>query len=150
MKKGLIIFFLILGVLASLRIASQILFPIYYIDSRSMEPTLHAGDYIVVSRFHYSFFEPKRNDIIVFHPLAQSTSFNPWVHRIIAVEGDRMSVKENQTTVNGEPALFPLLNHKDIEIDVPNSHVFQKGDNKESVAGILSERAVIGKVLFNF
>ena len=33
-----------------------------------MEPTLRDGDRVLVARFVYHFHDPRRGDIIVFHP----------------------------------------------------------------------------------
>ncbi|MDX6546856.1 MAG: signal peptidase, partial [Gaiellales bacterium] len=40
----------------------------YRIPSASMEPTLRAGDRVLVARFIYRFHDPRRGDVIVFHP----------------------------------------------------------------------------------
>ena len=40
----------------------------YRIPSASMEPTLQSGDRVLVNRFIYRFHDPRRGDIIVFHP----------------------------------------------------------------------------------
>jgi signal peptidase I len=38
----------------------------FYIPSASMEPQLHIGDRVVVSKLAYQFHEPRRGDIVVF------------------------------------------------------------------------------------
>jgi signal peptidase I len=85
----------------------------FKIPSSSMIPTLEVGDHIFVNKFIYGlripfttvkFFEfrkPKRGEVIVFiFPMAPEKDF---IKRIVAVEGDRVEVKNDRLLVNGEP-----------------------------------------------
>jgi signal peptidase I len=38
----------------------------FYIEQQSMEPTLHPGERVLVSKFSYRFGQPKRGDIVIF------------------------------------------------------------------------------------
>ena len=38
----------------------------FYIPSGSMEPQLHVGDRVIVSKLAYQLHDPRRGDIIVF------------------------------------------------------------------------------------
>src|SRR5439155_7634276 len=40
----------------------------YRIPSASMEPTLQEGDRVLVARFVYHLHDPRRGDVVVFHP----------------------------------------------------------------------------------
>ena len=46
----------------------------YRIPSASMEPTLRDGDRVLVARFIYHLHDPRRGDIIVFHPPGAGTT----------------------------------------------------------------------------
>ena len=84
----------------------------FKIPSGSMNPTLLAGDYILVNKFTYGlrvpvlnsvFFgvsEPKYGDVMVFH-------FPPnpkidYIKRVIGLPGDRIQYQDKQLTINGQ------------------------------------------------
>lgn len=84
----------------------------FKIPSGSMNPTLLAGDYILVNKFAYGlrvpvlnsvFFnidEPKHGDVMVFH-------FPPnpkidYIKRVIGLPGDRVQYQNKQLTINGQ------------------------------------------------
>ena len=84
----------------------------FKIPSGSMNPTLLAGDYILVNKFTYGlrvpvlnsvFFgvsEPKYGDVMVFH-------FPPnpkidYIKRVIGLPGYRIQYQDKQLTINGQ------------------------------------------------
>jgi len=85
----------------------------FKIPSGSMIPTLEVGDHIFVNKFiyglripwtHIKFAQvrkPRRGEVIVFvYPQDESKDF---IKRIVAVEGDTVSVDKNVLFVNGKP-----------------------------------------------
>jgi len=95
----------------------------FKIPSGSMEDTLLVGDHLLVNKFIYGtqvpfageqrYFpvrDPKRGDIIVFEWPVDTINENlqwysrkDFIKRIVAIPGDRVSIKEKQLYVNGEP-----------------------------------------------
>ena len=87
----------------------------FKIPSGSMLSTLQIGDHILVSKFAYGLrlpypfdtvlFEwanPERDDVIVFiYPKDETKDF---IKRVVAVEGDRVHIRDKQLFVNGEAA----------------------------------------------
>lgn len=138
------------GGLILLLVLIRLFFPTYHIASNSMEPTINRGDYIIVSRFHYLFSKPQKNDIVLFEPIPGYFEFGPWTHRIIGLENDKIQIKDNVIFVNNKKTLFPKLNHADSEITVPADSVFQKGDNTSTIIGSIEKEKIIGKVLYWF
>lgn len=79
--------------------------------SGSMEPTLYAGDWMVVNKVSYgpsipftdiklfSWGAPERSDIIAFYPPHADELF---VKRVIGVPGDVVSLRGSDVYVNGE------------------------------------------------
>jgi signal peptidase I len=84
----------------------------FKIPSGSMNPTLLAGDYILVNKFSYglrvpvlnSVFlntgKPKHGDVMVFH-------FPPnpkidYIKRVVGLAGDRIQYENKQLTINGK------------------------------------------------
>ena len=85
-----------LAVLLGALIVSRIFWEPYWIPSGSMKPTLLVGDYLVTTPVGAA--EPlKRGNLYLFsHPVTGST----FVARLIAVEGDRVQMKDGSITLN--------------------------------------------------
>lgn len=110
----------------------------YRIPTGSMEPTLRAGDFLLVSKFTYgpstprylpftsvaipqlglpAFADPRRGDIMVFR--LPGTNDTHYVKRCIAVPGDEISIVNGAVFVNGllvrrvggSERVFPLRAH---------------------------------------
>jgi signal peptidase I len=134
----------------------------FQIPSGSMEPTLLVGDFLLVNKFIYArpidSFEAavmpsrelKRKDIIVFkYPRDLSKDF---VKRVIALEGERIEIKNKQVFINDRPIDEPYKVHNDSQIFekgnyyqyddvirdnygpvvVPPGHLFAMGDNRDN------------------
>jgi signal peptidase I len=84
----------------------------FKIPSGSMIPTMEVGDHIFVNKFvygirvpftNYKLFtwrKPKRGEVIVFiYPQDEEKDF---IKRIVGLEGDRVSVRRNTITINGQ------------------------------------------------
>ena len=99
-------------ILAVLILRSFIVEP-FRIPSGSMEPTLFAGDFILVNKFSYGlrlpvlntkvldFGDPQRGDVVVFrYPEDPSVAF---IKRIVGLPGDKLRYVDRQLYVNDEP-----------------------------------------------
>jgi len=133
----------------------------FQIPTGSMEKTLLIGDFLLVNKFAYSHStfplerkilptkEIKKNDIVVFkYPKDITKDF---VKRIIALEGDKVEIKEKQVWINDNPIIEDFKIHNDIQIYkkndyyryddyirdnfgpvvVPSGHCFVMGDNRD-------------------
>ena len=142
------------------------------VDGQSMENTLFDKEYLIIRSFAY---EPKQDDIIVFHGLDKTL-----VKRVIAVGGQEVIIdtKNNQITVDNvvyadthavlkNPSTdeitdkyLPYLFHSELNSDgiykvtVPEGKLFVMGDNRNNSAdsrdprvGFIDERSVLGKVI---
>lgn len=81
-----------------------------YVPSSSMNPTLIAGDRVVVNKLAYSlrvpftlkeiarWAKPVAGDVITFDSPADGVNL---IKRVVAVEGDTVSMVNNQLVVNG-------------------------------------------------
>ena len=71
---------------------------VFYIPTRSMQPTCLPGDRILVEKLTLRVREPKRGDLVVFRRVdAERGNF---VKRVVAIAGDRIRIDGNQVWIN--------------------------------------------------
>ncbi len=126
----------------------------------SMAPTLHAGEYFLADATYYHSHQPSRGDVAVYvHPKQAGLHY---IKRIVAVEGDRIAVKDGRAVVNGMAAVEPYVDAGAPEATFANvpetrvtaGHVFVLGDNRansvdsrDAVAhGLVPVSHLIGRV----
>lgn len=138
----------------------------FVVDGMSMYPILHNHDYLLVDKLTYNIRAPRRGDIVVFR-YPKDPTYN-YVKRIIAVPGERVSIKDSKVTVfNDEHPQGFVLNEPYIEAGndtLPNGassqseftvgtdQFFVLGDNREGSSdsrdwGMLPKNDLIGRVL---
>ncbi|MFN2116005.1 MAG: signal peptidase I [Anaerolineae bacterium] len=72
----------------------------FRIEGRSMEPTLHSGQYLLVNKMSYRVLgDPSRGDIVVFEAWNQDKDF---IKRIVGTPGDEIEIKDGCVHVNGD------------------------------------------------
>ncbi len=132
-------------------IAIRVFFPNYRVVSTSMEPTFTRGTIIYVNRFYYQFKPIQRGDIVLLAPQEKIFTKGVWVHRVIAVEGDRVTIEKQKVIVNDKETQFSVLKtNKYEDVIVPKGKVYQKGDSTNTIYGLVDKKAILGKVLVYF
>jgi signal peptidase I len=134
----------------------------FQIPTGSMEPTLLVGDFLLVNKLAYvrpvlpleGVLLPHkaiaRKDIVVFkYPKDLTKDF---VKRVIALEGEKVEIKDKQVFVNDKPIDEPYKVHGDAQVFsknnvynyddiirdnygpviVPPGHCFVMGDNRDN------------------
>jgi signal peptidase I len=78
----------------------------FEVEGSSMDPTLEDNQYIIINKFGYLLGEPKRGDVVVFHPPGERKKF--YVKRVIGVPGDEIVIRDGLVHVmyNGEEVLL--------------------------------------------
>lgn len=131
----------------------------FYIPSASMEPTLRAGDRVLVEKVGYVFGNPDRGDVVVFErdvgvlppedgsfiedigdgirslfgfPTEGSQDF---IKRVMATSGDTIESRDGVVYVNGAAVDEPYLPEGTITNDFPpytvlQGEIFVMGDNR--------------------
>jgi signal peptidase I len=109
----------------------------FQIPTGSMDPTLQIGDFLLVNKFIYArpataldrLVLPrkaiKRHDIVVFKYPNDLTK--DYVKRVIALEGEKVEIKDKQVFVNEQPLSEPFKVHIDSQI------ISRNGDNQYNV-----------------
>jgi signal peptidase I len=102
-----------------------------------MEPTLEWGEYFLADATYYRTRLPSRGEVAVYKQPRQPDSH--LINRILAVEGDRIALRNGHAIVNGmfveEPyvELGPGATPAEMsEVRVPPGHVFLMGDNRST------------------
>lgn len=127
----------VVGALLVAWLVQAFLFQAFVIPTGSMEPTLVAGDRVLVNKLSYRTGDISRGDVIVFHrpPEIEMAGVDDLIKRAIAIGGDTVEAQGGQVLVNGvaitERYLPPGATTEDFSpITVPEDHVFVMGDNR--------------------
>lgn len=156
----------------------------FRIPSQSMEPTLDIGQRVLVDRVRFHFRDPHRGDVVVFKPprgadynqcgqapppgqacaveTAQRSDTN-FIKRVVAVPGDKLSVKAGRVYINGKLSdpwkILPDANcgicDLPKQIVIPPGHYYMMGDNRGQSAdsrewGPVPRKWIIGKAFFTY
>jgi signal peptidase I len=131
-------------VIALVFFVRSFLYEPFKIPSGSMEPTLIAGDFILVNKFAYGIRlpvlnkkvievnQPKRGDVMVFrYPEDPSTDY---IKRVVGVPGDKIVYKNKRLTVNGQKLSYsPLPDYLDEADDASLAYRKQLTENLTGV-----------------
>lgn len=146
------IIFFVICVLVGTLVINAFIFRSFNVDGRSMQPTMHDGDRLIVNRLPVTAsqlqnkeYVPERGQIIVFENPKYDDIKNREeyvVKRVIAFPGERVKLANGQYTVynedkpegfdpdesnNGELA-SPTTGQ--IDVNVPENTLFVSGDNR--------------------
>jgi signal peptidase I len=124
------------------------------VESISMQPTLEAGNYVIVNRLAYKLGKPSRGDIIVFR-YPPDPEREPYIKRVIGLPGDVVRVTGGKVYVNDQPLNEPYIaaapNYEGTWT-VPANSLFVLGDNRNRSSdshswGMVPIANVLGKAL---
>lgn len=135
----------------------------YKIPSRSMQPTLEVGDYIMCNELYYRYNDPDHGDLIIFkYPQDDDLDY---IKRIVAVPGDTVMTRGNELFINGlktkEP--YAIYTRENLEpgdfvpnfgpVTVEEGEYFVMGDNRNNSEdsrffGAVKRHRIQGKAIF--
>lgn len=139
---SVVLFFLINAVSARIRI-----------DGSSMEPNLHHGEFVIVSKINYRLGEPQRGDVVVFDFPRNITQ--EYIKRVIGLPGEEIRVEGGRLYIDGvaldEPYLI-MEPHYEGEWVVPEGSLFVLGDNRNNSSdshnwGTVPMENIVGEAL---
>lgn len=128
------------------------------VKNHSMMHTLEENDFLMINRLLYRRGEPQEGDIIVFKsPLMTAAGQEKLlIKRVIAVDGDEITIREGTVYVNGEilnePYLADSYTIGEISLVIPEGKLFVMGDNRnnsldsrDQILGLVDEDDIVGK-----
>lgn len=135
----------------------------FEISNVTMAPTLYPGDHVIVNKAAYHVVGPQRGDVVLYrYPDEEGKRL---VHRVIGLPGDRIEIRTQVLSVNGEAATEPYVQHTDPSMvpgnvrdhlgpmTVPPDTYFVLGDNREEsldsrFLGPIGKAQILGQVVF--
>jgi len=109
----------------------------FLVKGRSMDPTFHDKDYLIVDELSYILRNPKRGEVIIFRfPGDPKEHF---IKRVIGIPGDTIQIingtvtvitKDGQTLLLDEPYVTHKMDQSLEDIIVPEGNLFVMGDNR--------------------
>jgi signal peptidase I len=109
----------------------------FIVEGSSMEPNFHDQQYIIIDKLTYRFTEPKRGQVIVFHPPTEPSQ--NYIKRIIGLPGETVKIENGDVFINNQKVDEPYLgiqNHQTDQmrqrdpITLPSNEYFVMGDNR--------------------
>ncbi len=137
-------------------------FQTYFIPSGSMEPTLHIGDRIIVSKLSVEFGTIHIGDVVVFRAppgvkVQCGDAVPDLVKRVIGLPGDHLTSRGNTIYVNGHRLTQwwthnPVLGKPIGTVTVPANSYFMLGDNEANSCdsrywGTVPRSDIVGKAI---
>lgn len=129
----------------------------YRIESHSMLPNFHEGQFILVNKLAYKLGAPERGDVVVFHN--PDNTDEDYIKRVIGLPGDTLEVVDQTVFINQQPLdeSFPHNPFAPGERYGPTvigpDQIFVMGDNRGNSQdsrrfGPLNEDLLVGKAWF--
>lgn len=123
------------------------------IESVSMEPNLHPGEYVLVEKISYALGQPQRGDIIVFH---HPRGERDLIKRVIGLPGETLEVRAGQVWIDGTALTEPYVSAALVgsgRWTLGPAQYFVMGDNRNNSSdsrswGPLEREYIVGKTVF--
>ena len=138
---------------------------VYSIPSRSMMPTLHVGDALLVEKVSFPTKVPRRGEIVLFRPPSRLAKIlhtegtdqvvlrrnDLFIKRVAAIPGDTIAVSRDGIRVNGRIVDKSIAGSPDVSPrKIPEGYLFVLGDNPDNSVdsrywGLLPVKCVVGR-----
>lgn len=136
---------------------------LFQISTEAMVPSLLPGDHVIAHMAAYHQAEPQRGDVVAYRYPDEHGKF--FLHRVIGVPGDRIELRDQVVSVNGEVLTEDYIQHTDRSsmagnvrdnlgpVTVPPGTYFVMGDNREEsldsrFLGPISKEHILEQAVF--
>lgn len=125
-----------------------------------MEPTLHQGQILIISRVNYLLGEPERGDIVVIDSEQDKLEHLNLIKRIVGLPGETVEIKDNRVYVDGEVlepdfTQSPTPDFGFVKTTIPEGQYMVMGDNRENSrdsrfesVGFIEKEHLTGEAVF--
>ena len=153
------------AVMIGLLLVNTFVIKLALVDGHSMDPTLHDRQLLLVFRPNYT---PRQGDVVVIHTGKSVFSRDYIVKRVIATQGQSVTIDYDLDTVSVDGVLLtePYLNYAEedpmlprdessvVHYTVPEGCIFVMGDNRNHSAdsrsdkyGMIDMSKIVGRVV---
>jgi signal peptidase I len=124
------------------------------VDGLSMEPRVHAGEFVLINTLAYHFGPIRRGDVVAFRHDAPNPE--TYIKRVVGLPGEHVSVREGVVAIDGRALAEPYVRFADRRsapaVIVPPHAYYVLGDNRADSDdsrswGTLDAADVVGKAL---
>jgi signal peptidase I len=128
-----------------------------HVDGPSMEPRIHAGEFVLINTLAYRFAPIRRGDVVAFTHDAPNPE--TYIKRVVGLPGERVEIDQGVVLVDGKPLPEPYVQFRDRRSApptlVPPHAYYVLGDNRADSDdsrdwGVLQQSDVVGRALVEF
>lgn len=109
----------------------------FIVVGQSMEPSFYNKEYLIVDKLSYRLKEPKRGEVIIFHPPQYPKE--SYIKRIIGLPGEKVEIKRGEVYINGQlldENYIKITDEEnsgvgDMTVILENDNYFVLGDNRD-------------------
>lgn len=132
-------------------------FQMALVNQSSMEPTLHQGQMLVISKINYLVGDPHRGEIIVLKDEVENKLL---IKRVIGLPGETIELDNGKVYIDGKVldpdyTLSPTYPYTVDKWTLGEGQYFAMGDNREHSrdsrsdnVGLIDRNRIIGKAVF--
>jgi signal peptidase I len=140
----------------------------FYISGPSMESTMYQDNRVLVNKLSYRLHDIHRGDVVVFDRVTvdgEIVQHDDLIKRVIALSGEKISIRDCKVFINGELLGESYLNEFDLaqtaledrcrvpvmeEMTIPENQLFVMGDNRPQsfdsrMFGPIEQALVVGR-----
>jgi signal peptidase I len=124
------------------------------VDGLSMEPRVHAGEFVLINTLAYRFGAIRRGDVVAFRHDAPNPE--TYIKRVVGLPGEQIEVREGFVRIDGRVLDEPYVQFRDrrsaAPVLVPPHALYVLGDNRAESDdsrnwGVVPDGDVAGKAL---
>jgi signal peptidase I len=124
------------------------------VDGLSMEPRVHAGEFVLINTLAYRFGPLQRGDVVAFKH--ETPTPETYIKRVVGLPGERVEIRSGTVTIDGRELREPYVLFPDRRsapaVTVPAGAYYVLGDNRSDSDdsrnwGVVRAADLVGKAL---